>query len=253
MVNATNATTGTTYSHGGDVGDLIYACPLLKALARTKHAGDPVDVVLYPASKVRSPATPESAERIGALLRVQPYIRSVRFEYEPQGTSLDRWRNWYPGNSYNLATAQLTDYAYAAGWAYKPWLTVNDRLHGTPRVVFHRSPRYHNPEFPWLKLYHVYREEAVFVGVLEEHDAFQRYVGGKIHYHPTPDFLALARIIAGAKLFIGNQSAPYAIAEGLKQNTVQETFPGDANCLFPRGNAVYGLDANTRLPNLEDL
>ena len=39
-----------------------------------------------------------------------------------------------------------------------------------------------------------------------------------------------ARIIAGSKIFIGNQSTPFAIAEGMKHNRILETDITIPNC-----------------------
>jgi hypothetical protein len=54
--------------------------------------------------------------------------------------------------------------------------------------------------------------------------------------------LEAARVISGAKVFIGNQSCPMAITIGLGVNVIQESWGPDANCLFERNNflAVHG-------------
>jgi ADP-heptose:LPS heptosyltransferase len=55
---------------------------------------------------------------------------------------------------------------------------------------------------------------------------------------PTPTLLDVARVIAGCKLFVGNQSSPRAIAEGLKIPVVVEK--GRHNqCHFARHDAWY--------------
>jgi hypothetical protein len=43
-----------------------------------------------------------------------------------------------------------------------------------------------------------------------------------LKYRGVNDFLEFARIIAGCKFFIGNQSFPYAVAEALKVNRALE-------------------------------
>jgi ADP-heptose:LPS heptosyltransferase len=55
----------------------------------------------------------------------------------------------------------------------------------------------------------------------------------------TETILDLARVIAGAGVFIGNQSAPMAIALGLGKNVIQECWQANPNCLFRRDNAIY--------------
>jgi GT2 family glycosyltransferase/tetratricopeptide (TPR) repeat protein len=77
------------------------------------------------------------------------------------------------------------------------------------------------------------RESAVFVGTPAEHKEFVREFG-IVPYQPTADLLELARVIAGAALFVGNQSCPYAIAEALKVPALQETREVDPNCVYLR-------------------
>ena len=44
----------------------------------------------------------------------------------------------------------------------------------------------------------------------------------QIRHRPVKDFLEMASVIAGAKLFIGNQSFPFSLAEALKVNRLLE-------------------------------
>jgi len=65
--------------------------------------------------------------------------------------------------------------------------------------------------------------------------------------------LVLGKVIAGCQLFVGNQSSPYAIAEGLKKATVQEMSTECPNCVFVRTNAVHGNDKFIPLPEIEPI
>ena len=50
----------------------------------------------------------------------------------------------------------------------------------------------------------------------------------------------LFELISGCELFIGNQSFPYSLAEGIKKPAIQETdFEGVPNCVFERDNAYF--------------
>jgi len=247
-----------TVSHAGDAGDIIYACATMRALA--KHWKDQVELVIHPApaiNYVRSPATPESVDKLAPLIAAQPYVGFVRYSEEPEGTRLDTWRMWWPqiaGYGITLCAAHLLEHRIDPRCMHQPWLTVPDPKPIAP-VVIHRSARYHNPNFPWKVVLEKYGHDAVMVGLPDEHQAFVDEFGF-VNYQPTDNFLQLARVIAGAKLFIGNQSSPYAIAEGLKMNTIQETWIGegrecgDANCVFPRGNALYVTGDTLMLPEV---
>jgi hypothetical protein len=106
-------------------------------------------------------------------------------------------------------------------------------------VVINRTARYHNVGFPWKKVAERFRDQSVFVGTEEEHREFVRECGWRLPHHKTRNFLELARVIAGCKLFIGNQSSPYAIAEGLKKPAILEVWHDDANCLFFRDGVTH--------------
>ena len=61
----------------------------------------------------------------------------------------------------------------------------------------------------------------------------------EVIYTPTKNFLEVAQLIAGSKLFIGNQSAPYAVAEGLKHNSILEVTLPSPDCIYERDNGRY--------------
>jgi hypothetical protein len=79
---------------------------------------------------------------------------------------------------------------------------------------------------------------ARFVGLVTEWDVFCDQFG-RVEYLPVAHAAEMADAIRNCRLFVGNQSLPYAIAEGLKVRTIQETFLGSADCVFPRANAKY--------------
>jgi hypothetical protein len=118
----------------------------------------------------------------------------------------------------------------------------------SPKVVFARSSRYHHPTFPWKEMLERYREEAIFVGTSEEHELFVKSVGA-VPFVATKNILELSIIIANSKLFIGNLSLPYALAEGFKVNSIQETSPMILNCIYPRPNAQYFIDGDLVIKN----
>ena len=72
----------------------------------------------------------------------------------------------------------------------------------------------------------------------EEHEDFQKSFG-KIEYYNIDNLLQIAEIINGSELFIGNQSAPMAIAIGLHKAYLQEYYPSHPDCVFPRSNGKY--------------
>ncbi len=93
------------------------------------------------------------------------------------------------------------------------------------------------------------------MGLKKEYDAFCKdwNVTDEVGFHGTGNFWDLACAINACDLFVGNQSAPYAIAEGLKKQTIQETridVDDGPDCLFDRPNAQFVFDGNVELPDL---
>lgn len=223
------------FIHGGDVGDLMYGLPAMVALG-------PGALILHHHG-VRESFTEAKAARIIPLLKMQPYFTDVWFQHDPPKVKWDfnkfRQHNWDRRDTRrpeSLAESHCRVYHIPEDAIHQQWLFVDKTtiIEGRP-VVIHRSPRYHNASFPWPDIIRKYKRQAVFVGLVEEHIAFCKEFG-VIPRHATATYLDLARVIAGARLFIGNQSCPYAMAEGFKQNAILEACPGVLDCQFSRGN-----------------
>lgn len=225
------------FSHSGLFGDLIYALPTVRALGGGR-------LMLFPSAATDYLMTPERAQSIGELVRRQPYVHGVTWQGGPTGVNLDAWRGHYQDHL-NLSDMVCEVFGVPHSPREQPWLFVEPRR--TARIVLHRSARYRNPNFPWRRVWEEYRREAIFVGLPKEHAEFCDTVG-PISYIHTEDMYELARLIAGGELFVGNQSSPFAVAEGLKVPTVLEIDPKCNNCHWDRRGNVHGWDADVRLP-----
>lgn len=184
-------------------------------------------------------------EAIRPLLEAQPYVRSVEWQDEPTGITHDLsfFRTTPPLKGENLAERQARFLGVAI--SQEPWLTVPAWVQHD-RTIISRSSRYHNFFFPWGELIHKCAP-VTFVGLPAEHLALERDTHWNFPFQPTKDLLELAMVIAGAKLVIANQSAPFWVAAGLGVPLIQETFEADPNSIVRRENCVYTLTgAETR-------
>ena len=197
----------TTYLHNGAMGDIIYALPVLRAqpgvLALTKE---------------------KQKDFLAPLLALQPYIEKVT-SYNPLEPFIDlRKYRWI--SQADLTKHLATCHAEAAGVAVDletPWLeAVEPRT--VAKIIVNRTSRYYG-ELDWKAL-HPFLADTAFVGTEKEHRKFPFVVA----YHPTTNALELAQVIAGASLFIGNQSCAFAIAEALKHPRVLEVSHDKPNC-----------------------
>jgi len=242
------------FIHSGDLGDVVYALPTIRAMG-----GGILHLIDSPGMTAHG-MPPERARLLLRLLEAQPYIQAVRLDYVPHPgdpatipvVDLNAFR--FSGQDFVstfLPDTVLNTFGLPVAERDTAWLEVSHRA-GAAAVVIARSARYHNPRFPWHTIMGMYEDNAVFVGTPDEHTAFVKEFG-TIQHQKTEDLLMLAKIIAGADLFIGNQSAPLAIAHGLKQNAVVEVCPYCPNCIDPRPNCWPGFDGNIQLPDLEEL
>lgn len=232
------------FGSSGDLGDVILSLPIVQQLGG-KHF-----YWLY-----NRPFTKDIESRfhlIAPLLMAQPYIECVgvsngkgvdydlaefRKHYIPTRTLLDS-HSEYATRRYGLTRVR----------GENPWLTVTPESGLQQRVVIARSPRYHNPYFPWAMIVKHYGPALLFIGLPEEHATFCREFGN-VEYRPTLDLLDSAQVIAGSALFIGNQSSPNALAEGLKHPRIQETNLRVPDCIYPGGGPVQHVaDGTVNLP-----
>jgi GT2 family glycosyltransferase len=231
-----------TLRHSGKLGDVLYALACL-------DPAEPASLFL----RVGEELSREGFETLLPLLRLQPCLAVVE-EWDGQqfDVDLDPFRQEWVRFT-NLADAHANvlrrhGVPVAPDRREAPWLRVDQALDlGQRDVVFARSPRYHGAEGFWPEAMRLLGDRAVFVGTEEEHAAFASDFG-EVPFRPTSDLLELGRLIAGCALFVGNQSCPLAIAEGLKVPVIQETDRVAPNCFFNRdGLLSVSLDREIQL------
>ena len=240
--------------HSGNLGDIIYSLPALKVLGYGIYYFG-TETRLSPKPDLREAMSPKLVKSMAPLLLSQSYVKAVYFTENMPVVNYDvnLFRN-YAAPGKNLVAQSLDACCLHAETFFDdrvPWLDV-DPIVLKRSVVVHRSHRWRNPYFPWQEVFKRFSRQMIFVGTPEEYFSFVSDLG-EVPYAQTSNLLELARVIAGCQLFIGNQSCPYAIAEGLKVNTLQETYPQLANCLFKRPNAIYGRDQYVYIPELKHL
>jgi tetratricopeptide (TPR) repeat protein len=210
-----------TWLHGGDSGDLIYALAVMRDLGGPLYLGC--------LEGVREPMVAEKIAFLRPLLTVQPYLHGVHI-WQGEAVSMDcnLFRLFQPEAGINLTTWQWRALRPGAPDLAQPWLAAPGFVrHGRP--VFARTQRFRNPKWDhfWTELKQA-APDAIFVGTAAEYEDF-----GHGEFRHAADALELARMIAGASVFVGNQSMPYAIAEGLKVGRLLEPYLPLANCNFP--------------------
>lgn len=253
--------TQKTFYHSGDLGDIIYSLPVIKEMGGgILYLGPDISDIsqIKDIHLPREPINKAKFDFIRPLLMQQPYITDVIFSEKRIGTiNLNRFRERLigpDGDKETLLYANLRRwlsvefdvdrslYAKATCDKYtlEPWLHVPPNADMEPvDIILARSTRYNNPEFPWQQIRKSLNGlTSLFLGVDKEWmDCLCALQGVKtselmklsdvaadigFRSDQAPTALAMAQRIASARLFIGNGSFPYAVAEAMKVPCVHE-------------------------------
>jgi len=223
-----------TFKHSGTLGDIIYALPIMKHLGSGEfylHMNqiDWIGMHYYgskPTAFHQGRMTQKDLEFMRSFFEAQPYI--TKFAALDPNTdaithNLDRFRPAFvshPGNYVDIyaTTFGITDLTTQSTLRNSPWLFVPAMDTKSKPIVINRTarwtPRTLSPQWEEWKMQGM-EEHSVFVGLPEEHTAFERATGWDIPFRPTNTLLELAQVIANSSQFIGNQSVALSVAIGL--------------------------------------
>jgi hypothetical protein len=217
-----------SFKHSGNAGDIIYALPTLKALAKEQKASFYLSIdqpanykgMMHPLGNVM--LNKGMVDRLEPLLAAQQYISEVKVH---NGEAIDYDFDWirrYPfmHNAGSIGRWYFYFFAMNADLG-QPWLHVKPNNKFSNCIVVARSSRYRQAliDYSFLNDY----PNVVFVGLPDEFEDMKKSIP-TLNYVSVNNFLELAEVIAGSKLFIGNQSFPFSIAEGLKVKRVLEVY-----------------------------
>jgi hypothetical protein len=225
------------FSHSGHTGDVIYSMPAMYALAK----GRKINLYL----RLHQPATAftkgmshpngkimlneKSVEMFAPLLLTQKDIKVCK-ALENETVHYDLSAFWsFPFDCRMGTITRYFSLTYGIGIdLWNPWLHVQPNPSYGDAIVVARSSRYRSPlvSYGFLSKY----PRVVFVGLPDEYEDMKPHIKG-LEYKPVANFRELAEIIAGSKLFIGNQSFPFALAEALKVRRVLEVYYQSPNVM----------------------
>lgn len=234
------------FRHSGDLGDCIYALPILKAIPG-QHS-----LLFVDRPGITRPLTPRMG-LLKPLFEAQDYIEQVIASEDNPDVDIVPFRRFHSSIT-TLVDAQLNEVNSYSAVPVKvdvtvPWLDVEPDESMKGKIIIARSPRYNNNFFPWRQIVNHYGDRLLFVGIDQEYANFC-FVNGNVKKIEITDYLHLARLIKGADLFIGNQSSPMAVAIGLGVPFIQEACLEQPDCIFKRSNAQYVGDGECTLPDV---
>jgi hypothetical protein len=238
----------STFRHSGEIGDIIYILPLLRAIGG-KNSIYLVDRVTVPPF---SRPIVQHLKFISKLLLKQPYISKIEATEKDADFNILDFRAFHE-QSKTLTSACVAYYNFKSRLKLsedgsEPWLSVGKR-NPSGRVVISRSSRYNNPKFKWGEIVEHYGKRIQFIGLPHEHNAFVKKYGN-VKHEIVDDLFKMATVINNSELFIGNQSAPLSVAMGLGVPIIEEVFIRQPDCIFKRKNVQYCYDGGCELPDV---
>ena len=214
--------------HSGCIGDIIYSIPTLQEKQTKK---------LFIGNR---PWTKPIENRIPLFQRLleEQGISVHKHEGEKIDHDISTYRNGGMRYGENISS-RIARWMMVKPDLDKPWISVQSpNKYTNGKIVVARGARWHGEYFPWNQIVEEFKEDIVFVGLPDEHREFCSLFGS-VEYLPTKDLYEVAEAIAGSSLFIGNQSSPNAICEGLKHDCIQECCLYAFDCVFVRNNKQH--------------
>lgn len=224
-----------TFKHSGDMGDIIYCLPVIKALGGgilllDTSGGEDEESCRKQCIDGKTKFNKTSFDFISPVIRHQDYIIDCR-EYikgERVDYNLNNFRLKFSDPNSRSKTKNLLDLHMEAfnlpqHDPNEAWLKPSCPIILDRKIIVCRSPRMQS-NFPWFQSNKfVWRDKGVFIGLPKEHEFFEWTFDIKIPYHKVKDSLDMCNVIAGCETFVANSTFALALAIGLGTvNIIQE-------------------------------
>jgi hypothetical protein len=216
------------FLHSGHCGDIINSLPVIKKIANSHicnlylrlNKTIPVDHLDHPFGQVY--LNDRGFKMLDPLLKKQKYLSNVEiFKGQEIDVNLDLIRELpialeFDSMRYSFHIAgEQTDLS-------EEFIQVEEHEKVKNKIVIQRSLRRQNHliNYKFLNKY----EDVYFVGVKNEYEELKKEINHLIFYD-CESFLEMASIIKSSKIFIGNASLGFTLAEGLKIPRLLESSP----------------------------
>jgi len=241
--NTISSKESLSFLHYGHLGDIVNSLPVIKELSKEKKCTLYIQKDKSIPEHVRSKDHPfgnvylseKSILKILPLLKKQRFIENVEI-YNNQKIDIDL--NFFREMPINFNIDSVRWYFHLTGNfpdLSNNYLEVPEHNKYKKYIVIMRSLRRQNKfiDYSFLNSY----KNIVFIGLKNEFEDLKNKVKN-LEYYDSKDFLELASIIKNAKIFIGNLSFGYALAEAIKVPRLLESGP-NFPLVYPNGPNAY--------------
>lgn len=235
--------------HSGNAGDILYSLPAIRQACY--NANDKAILYLHidqPANYVQGFVHPLGNVMLNKYMAtmLKPLLKECSFIEDVliyNGQKIDYDLDKFRQIGLNLGAGNISRWYFQAF----PELTC-DLVQPTiemqlsrilnETIVINRTERYQNGQIDYSIL-NQYSNPKYFVGTEHEYHLMSKVVKN-LQYQEVGNFYELALLINNCKVFIGNQSMNFAIAEQLKSNRILETYFGCPN-VIPCGGRAFDI------------
>lgn len=221
-----------SFRHSGNLGDIIYSLPTVIAfgggdLYIDERRGD---LGIAPDAMPPEPMMRASIIQMCELLALQPYLSRVEpyTGTESADINLNKFREEIRYHDH-LARVFLRKFGQRFDLS-KEWLHGVEPCMRAEIVIAHSGKYVDHLRLGWEQLRGL-EERCLFIGYEHEHAHFCAATALQIPKAPPMTILDFARAIRGCRLFVGNQSLGFALAEALKHPRVLEASLRYPNCI----------------------
>ena len=232
-----------SFLHSGHLGDIVNSLPLIKEISKEKRCSLflekekllPINLQNSNKNSRKFYLTEESIEKMIPLLSKQNYLENVSIY---NGEKVDINLNLFREMITNFHIDSVRWYFHITGIhgdLSRPYL-VNIGSHELKdKIIIIRSKVRRN----FLINYNFLRDykDLLFLGLKDEYIDLKKEIPN-LEFFECKDFLQMAQIINSSKLFIGNLSFGFTLAEALKKPRLLESGP-NFPLVYPNGENAY--------------
>ena len=232
-----------SFLHSGNLGDIINSLPVIKEISKNKICNLFIEknkLLPTQAQNLNHPLgkyylTENSVNKILPLLKKQDYIKNVNIF---NNQKIDINLNFFRELPINFNIDSVRWYFHITGVhadLNKPYLHNIENHAVKDKIIIIRTNRRKNYliNYNFLNNY----DNTLFLGLEDEYNELKKEIQNLIFYE-CKDFLEMAQIIQSSKIFIGNLSFGYTLAEALKKPRLLESGP-NFPLVYPNGSDAY--------------
>lgn len=193
----------------------------------------------------------EVFDELSPFIKKQTYINIFEiYNNQKIDVNLSDFRK--SGHLYNNSWTDILNKTFNVNIKPGNWIFTDYDPYFSDKILIHRSPRYHNDNFPWDKIINTYKDKILFISRYEEdYDIFP--FKESVKYYKVNNINELSVAINSCEMFIGNQSLPLHIACALDKKMLIELGVDINHFILEKNyqNMGYYFDENIKKINIE--